>query len=210
MKAAYGPARDVLHTTLNIANTPNRRVFCPLGTSLVFKQTLEMEEGASSEMKKLAVWMLVWMMALSLCACDSGRSRIRYFGAVREANEASEALSGTTWGYVGEELAGDILVNVILFTNGEDGGGDAEFFIQLGETNIFQVRGRYTVSKKGDHRIAVEYEEQLKDGDWGPVDEGRLEHDEFKYVMEDGEITQLYRADEDGAPAAVFFNFDDL
>ena len=154
-------------------------------------------------MRRITVWLLVFVMTISVCACGSNKE------GEEKAEKASEMISDTVWGSLAGEAFGEDTYHILLFTNGADGYGDIEFFIQLGDMNIFQVRGRYIVSTENDNIIEMEYDEQLHDGTWGDIDEGRIDHDQFKYVMENGEIVALYRVNEDGDMKETFIKLED-
>lgn len=140
-------------------------------------------------MKKSAALLLAFVMAFSLCACETNsknKEREEYAGKV------SELISDTAWGGIIDEIGGEYLMHGVLFSEGEDGYGDIEYFIQVGDETGFQVRGRYIVSTQEENIIEAEYDEQLKDGSWGSIDEGRVTSSTFRYVVENGEIAQLY------------------
>ena len=158
-------------------------------------------------MKRWIALLLALLAVCSLCGCEN-KDKEKDTGS-KEAELASELLSDTAWGSMVGEVLGENTYHILLFTNGGNGSGDVEWAIQFGESTSYDVRGTYTISEKGDCIIETEYEEQLKDGSWGEVDEGRIDHDTFQYVIEDGKITELYRVDEDGEQVDTFILLED-
>ena len=98
------------------------------------------------------------------------------------------------------------IYHVLVFTNGGNSSGEVEYAIQIGDTTTFDVRGKYTISADGI--IKTSYEEQIKDGTWGAIDEGRVDQDQFQYVMSDGKITELYRVNDDGELTDRFYQLE--
>ncbi|MBD5152985.1 MAG: hypothetical protein HDT15_10900 [Oscillibacter sp.] len=153
-------------------------------------------------MKKLLALILAAALALSLVACGGGKAK------EDAAKKAAELLSGTTWGHATDAILGNRIYHLLVFSKSNDVYGDVEFAIQYGDTNTFQARGRYTVSTKDENIVEVKYDEQLKDGTWGPVEEGRTDSDKFCYVIDSGEITELYRVDKNGDATDIFIKLD--
>ena len=149
-------------------------------------------------MKRRIVLFMAVLMAFSLCACG--------IGTKKEAAEASVLLSNTAWAGIVGEVFGDNTYHILVFTNGGNGSGDVEYAIQIGDTTTFDVRGKYTISADGI--IKTSYEEQIKDGTWGAIDEGRVDQDRFQYVMSDGKITELYRVNDNGELTDRFYQLE--
>lgn len=149
-------------------------------------------------MKRRIVLFMAALMAFSLCACG--------IGTKKAAAEASVLLSNTAWAGIVGEVFGDNTYHILVFTNGGNGSGDVEYAIQIGDTTTFDVRGKYTISADGI--IKTSYEEQIKDGTWGAIDEGRVDQDRFQYVMSDGKITELYRVNDNGELTDRFYQLE--
>lgn len=149
-------------------------------------------------MKRRIVLFMAVLMAFSLCACG--------IGTKKAAAEASVLLSNTAWAGIVGEVFGDNTYHILVFTNGGNGSGDVEYAIQIGDTTTFDVRGKYTISADGI--IKTSYEEQIKDGTWGAIDDGRVDQDRFQYVMSDGKITELYRVNDNGELTDRFYQLE--
>ena len=90
-----------------------------------------------------------------------------------------------------------------MFTDGGDGKGNVEYAIQVGDNTIYDVRGTFTMKK--NNIMETKYQEQIKNGAWGPIDEGRVDEDRFQYEVEDGQVTALYRVDDQGNWTDTFY-----
>ena len=144
-------------------------------------------------MKKWIVGMLAALMALSLCACGNGGDR----------SAASESISNSAWAAIVGETLGEDMYHILVFTDGGDGKGNVEYAIQVGDNTIYDVRGTFTMKK--NNIMETKYQEQIKNGAWGPIDEGRVDEDRFQYEVEDGQITALYRVDDQGNWTDTFY-----
>ena len=144
-------------------------------------------------MKKWIVGMLAALMALSLCACGNGGDR----------SAASESISNTGWAAIVGETLGEDTYHILVFTDGGDGKGNVEYDIQVGDNTIYDVRGTFTMKK--NNIMETKYQEQIKNGAWGPIDEGRVDEDRFQYEVEDGQVTALYRVDDQGNWTDTFY-----
>lgn len=144
-------------------------------------------------MKKWIVVMLAALMALSLCACGNGGDR----------SAASESISNTGWAAIVGETLGEDTYHILVFTDGGDGKGNVEYAIQVGDNTIYDVRGTFTMKK--NNIMETKYQEQIKNGAWGPIDEGRVDEDRFQYEVEDGQVTALYRVDDQGNWTDTFY-----
>ena len=144
-------------------------------------------------MKKWIVAMLAALMAFSLCACGNGGDR----------SAASESLSNTGWAAIAGETWGEDIYHILVFTDGGDGKGNVEYAIQVGDNTIYDVRGTFTMKK--NNIMETKYQEQIKNGSWGPIDEGRVDEDRFQYEVEDGQVTGLYRVDDRGNWTDTFY-----
>ena len=144
-------------------------------------------------MKKWIVGMLAALMALSLCACGNGGDR----------SAASESISNTGWAAIVGETLGEDTYHILVFTDGGDGKGNVEYAIQVGDNTIYDVRGTFTMKK--NNIMETKYQEQIKNGAWGPIDEGRVDEDRFQYEVGDGQITALYRVDDQGNWTDTFY-----
>lgn len=144
-------------------------------------------------MKKWIVGMLAALMALSLCACGNGGDR----------SAASESISNSAWAAIVGETLGEDTYHILVFTDGGDGKGNVEYAIQVGDNTIYDVRGTFTMKK--NNIMETKYQEQIKNGAWGPIDEGRVDEDRFQYEVGDGQITALYRVDDQGNWTDTFY-----
>ena len=144
-------------------------------------------------MKKWIVGMLAALMALSLCACGNGGDR----------SAASESISNSAWAAIVGETLGEDTYHILVFTDGGDGKGNVEYAIQVGDNTIYDVRGTFTMKK--NNIMETKYQEQIKNGAWGPIDEGRVDEDRFQYEVEDGQVTGLYRVDDRGNWTDTFY-----
>ena len=144
-------------------------------------------------MKKWIVGMLAALMALSLCACGNGGDH----------SAASESISNSAWAAIVGETLGEDTYHILVFTDGGDGKGNVEYAIQVGDNTIYDVRGTFTMKK--NNIMETKYQEQIKNGAWGPIDEGRVDEDRFQYEVEDGQITALYRVDDQGNWTDTFY-----
>ena len=144
-------------------------------------------------MKKWIVGMLAALMALSLCACGNGGDR----------SAASESISNSAWAAIVGETLGEDTYHILVFTDGGDGKGNVEYAIQVGDNTIYDVRGTFTMKK--NNIMETKYQEQIKNGAWGPIDEGRVDEDRLQYEVEDGQVTALYRVDDQGNWTDTFY-----
>ena len=85
--------------------------------------------------------------------------------------------------------SGEDTYHILVFTDGGDGKGNVEYAIQVGDNTIYDVRGTFTMKK--NNIMETKYQEQIKNGAWGPIDEGRVDEDRFQYEVEDGQVTAL-------------------
>ena len=144
-------------------------------------------------MKKWIVGMLAALMTLSLCACGNGGDR----------SAASESISNSAWAAIVGETLGEDTYHILVFTDGGDGKGNVEYAIQVGDNTIYDVRGTFTMKK--NNIMETKDQEQIKNGAWGPIDEGRVDEDRFQYEVEDGQVTALYRVDDQGNWTDTFY-----
>ena len=122
-------------------------------------------------------WIVGMLAALmALSLCACGN------GGDRSA--ASESISNSAWAAIVGETLGEDTYHILVFTDGGDGKGNVEYAIQVGDNTIYDVRG--TVSR-------------------GPIDEGRVDEDRFQYEVEDGQVTALYRVDDQGNWTDTFY-----